>query len=256
MSDDMTATLTTPDGTVTDITNLLNRAEAFTAPAHTFATAWHNVSLASGDDKGAPALNAAVQIERIGDDWLRLFATDVYAMHWVTIPTPAYLEDQDDADSFDPPGLDVDADEIITVHDYEGRMKALMGWVWSDTKKDPLRTISMWVGTMESPDQGTLLPELVRRGLIIDAGPERICLPISEHDPIEWRRLVTTVGDLEHTESMMFASELLARVSKLKNVDGRVLFKLHGPFKPVRFTAAGTFNVEGLIMPVRQGVST
>jgi hypothetical protein len=223
--------------------------DTITAPAHLFATAWRNVALATGDDKGPAAFNTAVRIERIefgGVDWLRLFATDGYSMHWATIPCD--IADVEE----DPPSIDVEADQVIVAHDYEGRMKALMAWVWGDTKKEPHREITIWTGSMEASDQPTLIPSWTRKGLIIDAGPERLCLPISEHDIIDWRTLVPDgVGD--PVDSMLFTTELLTRLAKLKNVSGLVEFRFTGPFAPIRFTATGEPTVDGVVMPVRPG---
>jgi hypothetical protein len=240
---DTEATVTLPDGGTDDLAELTvklggNRNE-IEVPANRFAAAWLNVFLAAGED-GAPSLDRAVQIE-VHDDRIRLISSDSYTMHAAEVPRSLDDDIGQDLDTGSAP------DEVLLVHDFEGRAKALMAWVHSSTKKDEFATVSFWVGSMEDPNQPTLLPALARRGLVLDAGHERVWLPVDESEPFEWRNLFDS--DPDPTIEVAFDPEFLARPAKFKNRVGPVVCTHTDG--PMVFHVEGNPTVHGLIVPVR-----
>ncbi len=243
MLEDTTITITGADGEAVDITDRV--ATLTTAPANRFAAGWLNVFTAAGTDDGATDLAQAIQVE-VHDDWVRLIASDSYTVHVATI---ARSTDE----TIDELDLDLEPAWSVRVHDFDGRAKALMGWLHSATKKDEWAEVSFWVGSMEDPNQPTLLPQLARRGLVLDAGHERVWLPINDGPALEWKGLFATGEDDPEIASVALSAEFLARPAKFKNADGALLFAFDGRLRPVTFRRAGNPTVHGLIMPVRTG---
>lgn len=215
-----------------------------TLPANKFAAAWLNVTKATADDDPNPTL-AAVCLEAISDDQVRLVATDGY---WLL---RSYIEPGDDLS--DDPGLDITGDTILA-WDTEGRMTNLMKWVHKVSKPrgdDPplITQLELTVTSGEVDDRPTLDSTLDRQVLVVDTDHEKVRIPIVEHTYPNWRALTDQTA--EGLDMCALSLQRLGRLGTVRNAVGHAELTFNGPRKPVTVHVPGDPNLDGLIMPVR-----
>jgi len=225
---------------------------SITLPGRQFATAWLNVSLASGADDGAPALFRTVYVEMF-DDAVQLVATDTFLLL-----TSAVAVD-DDTDLL--PELDEAPELAATAIDYDGRMRALMTWLHKDAvraeKNDhPGPEVTLTVKTAE-PDPmapATLGTEVDRKVLVVQTLRERLTLDIYEGSFPHWRNVFK---DRPKTgvavPAISFSAENLARLGKTKDAVSQALEMTFAgdPMKPVGLLVRCDPVLQGVVIPVR-----
>lgn len=218
--------------------------------ANTFARAWLSVALASGKDKGRPALNRTVSIETY-DEGVRLVATDGLVLLHSFVPTI-------DEDIAIPPDLDAVPDRVATAIDHYGRALSLMAHLNTITagedEEDVQRAQVEIVFDVEAPEHVGQLDGMESACIALDhPDHERVVLSTYDGDYPNWRALVHGFTG-RRTEAVALNPEIVARIARLGkyHTNGRpLLWRWGGVKKPAGIEVAdGEPFVGGLVMPM------
>jgi hypothetical protein len=219
-----------------------------TLPARLFAPAWHNVSLASGQDPdGSPALFRTMLVEIHGPGEARLVATDSYL----------FLQTWVAADETPDPGFGVlpEDDHLILVADPEGLAKQFTTHLLKATKADgpgSEREVTMRLGSLEDPARPTLMPELDRQGLTLITDDLRVQLPVIETPFPSWRQMWPSDERRAPAGRCTYSLERLARLAKIKDlVLGTVSLTFTTAIGPTIVEVDAEPRITGLMMPIR-----
>lgn len=217
-------------------------------PARAFAAAWLNVSRCSSDDEERPSLYRSVAVELIDPESVRLVATDSYMLLCSSVrvshDTPGWCEPVED-------------DEVpyrtVVAIDENYRLRALLKWAWKATKDDETAMVRLSVGSTETDEAPTLMPELARMGLTVDFEAERITLPIFDGPYPDWRGMF---ADREPcaTGAVAYNPQFLARLDGLHtlvDLAAPVAFDLAGPIGMTCLTVDVRPSLAGGLMPTR-----
>lgn len=223
-----------------------------TLPGRSFATAWLNTWLSTGDDEARPALYRTVLCEVFTSPrCLQLVATDSYTLFGSTAACSGHEDDS-------APTLDELPDRAIVVMDHDARVQVLMRWLLADCKhaaKNGLMepTVHVALRSAEVPSTPTLDPSMGRQQLVITTDRERLTLDVFDGGYPAWRPLLLPHKP-KSTEGIAFSPRLLARLGKIRTVDAEPIeFTMAGPIGLSVFTVRTEPPVFGGIMPVRVG---
>lgn len=183
-----------------------------TLPASDFAPTWLNVSLSSSDDEARPVLYKTVLIE-VFSHGVQLVATDSFMLMCGFAPTAQ-------SDLTNPPSLDEAPEATYIVMDPDQRMRSLMRHMRKEAKAAEKESrscdVTLSFKSAETLDVPTLDPSLDRMACVVDAGAERLTLPLYEGEFINWRPLLAR--EPEAVQDVWFSPYLLGRFGKLVDV--------------------------------------
>jgi hypothetical protein len=214
-----------------------------TLPARGFATAWLNVSLASGSDEQRPQMYRTVLVE-VFERAVRLVAADGVMLLTATVKV-------DDGD-LDVPDSAV-ADEHYIVIDHDGRMRNLMSWVLRDAVAadksglEPTQVV-VEVRSGERPSMPTLSPDFDRQVMVVGSDREQLDLDLYGGRYLEWQQLFAG-RKLEPTPKVGFSPAMLGRFGKLRDLAHPVVFHLAGTDGSAQFEIGCEPPILGLLMP-------
>lgn len=190
-------------------------ADTLTLDARTFAAAWLNVALASGENEHEPCLYRTVLLELHDPETMRLVAFDERLLLAATYGNV---------------GLDETPAETWVVRDPDRRGRALLTYLYRRAigcERDglPEPAVTLGLRDLDDPDVPTLDPQLTPRALTIDTGRETCALPILDCGYPTWRAALPT-GPPTPAHEFAFDPEIVGRLGKLRDAN-RLALTLH-----------------------------
>lgn len=181
------------------------------------AYAWAAVRLAASNDTNRAALYRTIEIGHYPDGELYT-ATDSYTLLQAWVPSI-------DEPYAPQPGIDEAPMSSVAVCDPDNRALDLIRYIRGHKPEEIepgtfLRYKQRRQG--ENSAQQPLTPEMSGNELVLDyaAGQETVAIPVNEHEYVDWRGLVSSLGDRGPVSAIAYSDVILSTVSKLAKMLG------------------------------------